>query len=36
MFDRCVSIIGDSAYHNRQPAQLQQALKKVKKNLAHE
>merc|ERR1711879_360025 len=28
MFDRCVSLVGESAYHNRQPAQLQQALKK--------
>jgi len=28
MFERCVSLIGESAYHNRQPAQLQQVLKK--------
>ncbi|ELR15336.1 COMM domain containing protein 1, putative, partial [Acanthamoeba castellanii str. Neff] len=30
MFDRCVSLVGESAYHNRQPAQLQQALKKAR------
>jgi hypothetical protein len=30
MFERCVSLVGEAAYHNRQPVQLQQVLKKVR------